>query len=97
MPVLTELQNDVLRRFFAARRDFFLTGGAALAGFHLHHRKTHDLDLFTTADVLDDGERTLEEVARELGVEFETVTRSSTFRRFILKSSEEGLVVDLVR
>lgn len=44
---LTRLQRELLEAFFARERRFFLTGGAALAGFHLHHRVTHDLDLFT--------------------------------------------------
>jgi hypothetical protein len=46
---LSPIQRDVLR-FFARERGFFLTGGAALAGFHLHHRPTTDLDLFTLDD-----------------------------------------------
>ena len=32
---LTALQRDVLEAFFQRERGFFLTGGAALAGFHL--------------------------------------------------------------
>jgi len=32
---LTALQRDVLDAFFQRERGFFLTGGAALAGFHL--------------------------------------------------------------
>lgn len=44
---LTDLQRDLLREFFAREQRLFLTGGAALAGFYLHHRKTEDLDLFT--------------------------------------------------
>jgi len=51
MAGLTELQGEILRRFFARRDEFFLTGGAALVGFHLGHRETHDLDLFTTNGV----------------------------------------------
>ena len=47
---LSALQAEVLRAFFARERDYFLTGGAALAGFHLGHRTTDDLDLFTTSD-----------------------------------------------
>ena len=43
---LTALQRDVLDAFFQRERGFFLTGGAALAGFHLGHRTTDDLDLF---------------------------------------------------
>jgi hypothetical protein len=34
---LTALQKDVLDAFFQRERGFFLTGGAALAGFHLGH------------------------------------------------------------
>jgi len=37
---LTPLQSEFLIRFFATDfgQDFFLTGGTALAAFHLHHR-----------------------------------------------------------
>jgi hypothetical protein len=47
---LSPLQLAVIRAFFEREHDFFLTGGAALAGFHLGHRTTGDLDLFTTDD-----------------------------------------------
>jgi hypothetical protein len=33
----------VLEAFFRREQRFFLSGGAALAGFHLAHRRTHDL------------------------------------------------------
>lgn len=33
------------------KKDFFLTGGTALAVFYLHHRESNDLDLFTFKDV----------------------------------------------
>jgi predicted nucleotidyltransferase component of viral defense system len=97
MAALTDLQDEILRRFFAARSEFFLTGGAALAGFHLHHRSTHDLDLFTTAMALDDGERTLRDIARDLALAIHSVRRSPDFRRFLLKGEGESVVVDLVR
>jgi len=97
MPVLTDLQDQILRAFFERRDEFFLTGGAALVGFHLHHRVTHDLDLFTIADVLDDAEQTLDELARVLDLQLETLRRSPEFRRFLLRNSSEGVVVDLVR
>lgn len=96
MTGLTEFQKDVLQRFFRHRREFFLTGGAALAGFYLDHRTTHDLDLFTTLDVLEEGERTVREIALELGAEVSSLQRSPTFRRLMLSSSSEGLVIDLV-
>ena len=46
---LSALQAAVLEAFFATERDFFLSGGVALAGFHLQHRETTDLDLFTSS------------------------------------------------
>ncbi len=97
MLALTDLQNQILRRFFDRRDEFFLTGGAALVGFHLHHRVTHDLDLFTDAEVLDEGERTLREIAEGLDLGIETLRRSPDFRRFLLRGAVEGVVVDLVK
>ena len=48
---LDPLQRDLIAAFFARTQRFFLTGGAALTGFYLHHRTTKDLDLFATPDV----------------------------------------------
>jgi len=94
---LTALQDEILRRFFAGRREFFLTGGAALVGFHLHHRETHDLDLFSAAaSSIEDAERTLVQIAQELGMGLETLRRSPSFLRLLMKGNEEGLVIDVV-
>lgn len=99
MKGLTGLQSEILRRFFAHRTDFFLTGGAALVGFYLNHRETHDLDLFTEGTPLDDGERTLREITADLDLEIEAVQRDPAFHRFLVKRrlGSESLVVDLVR
>jgi len=43
---LDELQKRVLESLAAVRPPFILGGGGALAGVHLAHRKTRDLDLF---------------------------------------------------
>src|SRR5437773_2130277 len=57
---LSPLQEEILGAFFQREDRFFLTGGAALAGFHLMHRRTADLDLFTDGpDLLDAGETAL--------------------------------------
>lgn len=96
MKGLTDLQTELLQRFFARRDEFFLTGGAALVGFYLGHRETHDLDLFTAGQPLDEGERTLMEIASELGLVVEPVRRAPEFRRFLVRGGE-ALVVDLVR
>jgi predicted nucleotidyltransferase component of viral defense system len=99
MKGLTELQTEILRRFFARRDEFFLTGGAALVGFYIGHRETHDLDLFTAGKPLDEGERTLREIASELDLVMESVRREPAFQRFLMRRSEggESVIVDLVR
>lgn len=97
MSALTELQSEVLRRFFDRRSDFFLTGGGALAGFHLQHRVTHDLDLFTVGESIDDAERTLAEIASDLDARLQALRRAPTFRRFLLETPTESVIIDLVK
>lgn len=94
---LDNFQQEILVAFFARQRGFYLTGGAALAGFHLGHRTTLDLDLFTNEDLMDEGEQALLETARDLDVGVERLRTSSDFRRFLLTRGSESLVVDLVR
>ena len=50
----TPLKRDFLREWFAKEQRFFLTGGSALGLFYLDHRRSYDLDLFTTEPVLSD-------------------------------------------
>lgn len=94
---LSPLQRELLEAFFRREDRFFLTGGAALAGYHLGHRTTEDLDLFTADDVLDDGDRALHEAASELGGSVESVRVSPTFRRRLIRRGDESVIVDLAR
>jgi hypothetical protein len=87
---------EVLEAFFRREQGYFLTGGAALAGFHLGHRETHDLDLFTLAGPLTGGVDTLRELAREIGAGCEETRTAPEFRRFLLSRGDESVVVDLV-
>ena len=65
---LSSLQRELLEEFFRRAHGFFLTGGAALAGFYLRHRATEDLDLFTTPDVeIATGVHALAEAAAAVG------------------------------
>lgn len=90
------LQRDLLDAFFERERDFFLTGGAALVEFYLHHRETKDLDLFGGhgAD-LDRAERALRDAALALGAEMQTLQRFAEFRRFSVQRRQESTIVDL--
>lgn len=93
---LEPLQRELLEGFFRREQGFFLTGGAALAGFHLGHRKTRDLDLFTIEADLEQGVATLREVAEELGASLESLRTSPGFQRFLVRRVGQSAVVDLV-
>ena len=88
---------DFLIAFFQREHRFFLTGGAALVGFHLGHRETHDLDLFTLEDVMNEGFTVVQEVARQMNASLESLQTSPDFRRFLLRRGTDTVVIDLVR
>lgn len=94
--LLDDFQQQVLFGFFRRESRFFLTGGAALAGFHLKHRRTQDLDFFTTGNHIEDGVSALLATARELGASFEALQTSPEFRRYLLRRGQDAVVVDLV-
>jgi len=95
---LTALQREVLDAFFQRERGFFLTGGAALAGFHLGHRTTDDLDLFTRQDSAFERSRfVLADVASTVGGELRVRQDAPGFQRLVLTRGDEGLVIDLVK
>lgn len=95
---LTALQDAVLSAFFHEPQPFFLTGGAALAGFFLKHRETSDLDLFTVNDgAVREAEGKLARIAAERDLRFEIRRSAPDFTRVALTDASEGVVVDLVR
>jgi len=94
---LDRLQRDLLNAFFTHEQRFFLTGGAALVGFYLHHRETLDLDLFTADGDLDDGQAALLSAARDIGATVEQLRTSTSFRRFLVRRGAESVVVDIAR
>jgi len=95
---LTAFQREVLDAFFQRERGFFLTGGAALAGFHLGHRTTDDLDLFTLQQAAFERSRfVLADVAAAISAQLDVRQDAPGFRRVVLSRGDEGLVVDLVK
>ena len=93
---LTPLQTALLEEFFRVSEGFFLTGGAALAGFLVGHRQTHDLDFFTTDGDLDSGVRAVRSAAARLGADCVESRTSPDFRRLLVTGRDESLIVDLV-
>jgi Nucleotidyl transferase AbiEii toxin, Type IV TA system len=90
------LQLEFLKAFFAREDQFFLTGRAALAGFHLGHRETYDLDLFTLANAMDAGVRAATEAAQQMGASIEAIQTAPDFRRLLLRREDKAVEIDLV-
>jgi predicted nucleotidyltransferase component of viral defense system len=94
---LDDLQVDILRAFFRHTHAFRLTGGAALGGFYLFHRRTEDLDLFAAPPTsIGEGERALRAAASELGVALEIKQDAPDFKRFVVAGGGRRTVVDMV-
>jgi hypothetical protein len=95
---LTQAQRRILAATFERESGFFLTGGAALVGYHLHHRFTDDLDLFTLDDdCFERGPHVMHAVAEALGGSLEVRQDAPGFRRYALTLPDGAVVVDLVR
>ncbi len=95
--LLSPLQRDLLLAFFEREQRFFLTGGSALAGFYLGHRRSDDLDLFSPPGVdLEEAVRALTGGALACGATLTARQTDPDFRRFLARRGSEQCLVDLV-
>lgn len=94
---LSAFQREVLEAIFAREQGVFLTGGAALAGYHFGHRTTDDLDLFTLdADAFERSRYVMAAVAEGLGARLDVRQDAPGFRRYAITRGDETVVVDAV-
>lgn len=94
---LSSLQERVLRALAGLEPRWTLTGGGALAGFHLGHRRTKDVDLFFHG--IGALERLPEDAAaalRQVGLSVDFLQRAPSFCRLRVQGAGEVVVVDLV-
>lgn len=94
---LTPLQRRILRTLASVSPPWTLTGGGALAGVHLGHRVTRDLDLFwRSRGAL--GPLVSETVGalRTEGLEVEALRTAPAFGELRVSDGAETCVVDLV-
>lgn len=94
---LSALQRDLLAALFAHESSFYLTGGAALVGFHGLLRRTDDLDIFTA----DRGDfehvhATAIAAAERVGASCRPLQASTAFRRYLFTRGDEACRVDFV-
>ena len=94
---LSAFQREVLEAVFAREQDLFLTGGAALAEYHLGHRTTDDLDLFTLdAAAFERSRHVIAAVADDLAAKLEVRQDAPGFRRYALTRGDGAVIVDAV-
>lgn len=95
---LSPLQAEVLTEFFRRERGFFLTGGGALAAFHLGHRTTDDLDLFTVdGEAFERGRFVLQDIATAMSGRLTIRQEAPGFLRAVMERGGDAVVIDLVR
>ena len=94
---LSPLQRQILAVLSSFDPPFTLTGGAALAGFHLGHRSTKDLDLFWRK------REELGELVSEIrsrltprGWDVATIQSGRSFHRLRVSDATETCVIDMV-
>lgn len=98
METLTNLQKKILILFSNVldKEAFYLTGGTALSAFFLHHRKSNDLDFFTTIEeLISPFSQKLEAVLKENGL---NVERSRGFHSFVelsVKSEGDSTIIHI--
>jgi len=94
---LTDLQHRVLDALDGFEPPFVLTGGGALAGVHLRHRGTRDLDLFWRHhEKLNDlPDRVIEHLTAH-GLSVSTLRSAPAFVELRVADEHSSVVVDLV-
>ncbi|MDP2307244.1 MAG: nucleotidyl transferase AbiEii/AbiGii toxin family protein [Pseudomonadota bacterium] len=94
---MSPLQRRILDLLAGFDPPWRLTGGAALAGFHLGHRTTRDLDLFFHGrSVLDTIPSEVESTLRAAGLSVRTEREAPGYRRYVVEDPVERTIVDVV-
>jgi hypothetical protein len=94
---LSPLQQRVLLQLASIEPPWTLTGGAALAGFHTHHRETRDLDLFFRQQrSLGSVVAAVAEQLERDGLKVAVLRTSPAFSQLEVRDDDGSVVVDLV-
>jgi hypothetical protein len=96
--ILSDIQKSFLELFAGLpdQKQFYLTGGTALAEYFLGHRLSYDLDFFTSqSDLILPFSFQVEKAAQAANIQVDVVRRFESFVEFQIKMGEEVLKVDL--
>lgn len=98
MEILDSIQRKIitLLRQIPDQESFYLTGGTALSAFYLFHRKSHDLDFFTSEEelILPFSFKT-EETLKNEGFEIERTRGFHSFVELAAASAGESTIIHL--
>ena len=93
----TPLKRDFLHAWFAQERRFFLTGGSALGLFYLDHRRSYDLDFFTSDEVeAKEVQNLVHRTADRIDAECHAIQSAPDFHRFRLVRGGQREIIDVV-
>lgn len=99
MKVLSNIQEKILKLFKGLPTDknnFYLTGGTALSAFYLYHRKSDDLDFFTTTpELIIPFSQALEDNLKKEGLKVKRLRKFQSFIELSVISSQERTVIHL--
>ncbi len=99
MKVLSNIQEEILKLFkdLPADKDaFYLTGGTALSAFYLYHRKSNDLDFFTsTPEIVVPFSQELKSNLKKKVVKVERLREFSSFVELSVTSLKEKTIIHL--
>ena len=96
--LLTPIQRAFLAVFVEIpdQAQFYLSGGTALSEFHLGHRLSFDLDLFTAEEqIIPPVSYQVEALAPRYGLQVSVTRRFATFVELLVSQEKEHLRVDL--
>ena len=96
--LLTPIQRAFLAMFaeIPDQAQFYLSGGTALSEFHLGHRLSFDLDLFTAEEqLIPPVSYQVEALAPRYDLQVSVTRRFATFVELLVSQEKEHLRVDL--
>lgn len=100
MPVINPIQNQCLKLFPTVTQssEFYLTGGTALAYFYLQHRKSEDLDFFTSVEgLIPFFSKSLTDYLCRQGLQAKVQRGFYTFAEILVSSNGENTIIHLAQ
>jgi predicted nucleotidyltransferase component of viral defense system len=96
LEILDKIQRDILLRFCEVPEveNFYLTGGTALSAFYLYHRKSHDLDFFTSEEeLIPSFSHKIEEHLSRKRFEVERIRGFRSFTELAVSSPDDSTII----